>query len=130
VLEISPACCSLLLEFYTTMKPMLMSTFFWLTLAHAQINPRLDDVIKRIDIPPEFQSLIESVELRASSVVGHIQSAFSSAATAIPTDLLSAVAGILPTPAQSTSGAISGTESYLGLTLAMAGAAAMEYVVD
>jgi hypothetical protein len=112
------------------MKPMLMSTFFWLTLAHAQINPRLDDVIKRIDIPPEFQSLIESVELRASSVVGHIQSAFSSAATAIPTELLSAVAGILPTPAQSTSGAISGTESYLGLTLAMAGAAAMEYAVD
>jgi hypothetical protein len=79
-----------------------------------------------------YQSLIESVKLRASSVVGNIQSAFSSAATAIPTDLLSEVAGILPTeiPAQTTSGAISGTESYLGLTLAMAGAAVVGYAVD
>jgi malate/lactate dehydrogenase len=92
-------------------KPMLMSSLFMFTSAYAQINPRLDDVIKGIDIPHEYQSLIESVELRASSVVGNMQSAFSSAAsaaTAIPTDLLSEVAGILPTetPAQTHSGAI------------------------
>jgi hypothetical protein len=51
---------------------MLMTPLLMLTSAYAQMNPRLDDVIMGIDIPPEYQSLIESVKMRASSVVGNI----------------------------------------------------------
>lgn len=63
-------------------------------------------------MPSELESLIESVELKASSVIDNIHSAYSHAATAVPTDLLKDVGGLLPTQTPASDAAVDGAMSH------------------
>ncbi|KAF9729777.1 hypothetical protein PMIN06_008649 [Paraphaeosphaeria minitans] len=87
---------------------LFISVLFAVT--NAEISLHSTDLPNLPAIPSELQSLINSVELRASSAAGQINSIVSNAATAVPTQLLSKAIDILPveTSKISASGAASG----------------------
>lgn len=62
-------------------------------------------------MPSEFKSLLESVELQASSVVNDLHSAYSHIATAVPTDPLTHIGGLLPTQTPDSEAAVNGAVS-------------------
>lgn len=75
-------------------------------------------------MPPELESLFDSMELKASSLVNNIHSAYNHAATAIPTGLLTGVSGLMPaqTPGSDAvfDGAMSHKASYFSLIYGLA----------
>lgn len=105
------------------MKPTLLLCPLLIALSNAQLNPRAENTLKELSLPPELESLIHSVELQASSVVDDIHSAYSHAATAVPTALLTGIGGLLPTytpdPAAKVDGAMSHKAPYLSMSLGL-----------
>jgi hypothetical protein len=105
------------------MKPTLVFCPLLITLSNAQLNPRAENTLKELEMPSELESLIESVELQASSVVDNIHSAYSHVATAVPTDLLTDIGGLLPTQTPASDAAVDGAMSHkvspFGLTLGL-----------
>ncbi|RYN16052.1 hypothetical protein AA0119_g13265 [Alternaria tenuissima] len=103
------------------MKPTLVLCPLLIAIAHAERNSRAEDMPKELEM---LESLIESVELEASSVVNNIHSAYSLAATAIPTALPTGIYGLLPAQTGASNaavdGAISGQASYFTLAIAFA----------
>ncbi|KAH8622853.1 hypothetical protein IG631_22602 [Alternaria alternata] len=79
------------------MRPTLVLCPLLTALSNAQLDPRADNTRKELEMPPEFKSLLESVELQASSVVNDLHSAYSHIATAVPTDPLTDIGRLLPT---------------------------------
>jgi len=76
--------------------------------------PLLTAISRAEDKPNELEmleSFIESVELEASAVAQNIHSAYSLAATAVPTDLLTEIGGLLPTRTPASDSAVDGTIS-------------------
>jgi hypothetical protein len=105
------------------MKPTLLFCALLIALSNAQLEPHVGNKLKELEMPHELESIIESVELQASSVIDNIHSAYSHAATAVPTDLLTQIDGLLPTqtPASDAKvdGAISHQVSYFSFTLGL-----------
>ena len=97
---------SALLTSCVAMKSTLVFCPLLITLSNAQLNPRAENTLKELEMPSELESLIESVELKASSVIDNIHSAYSHAATAVPTDLLKDVGGLLPTQTPASDAAV------------------------
>ena len=106
------------------MKPSYIFYSTLVTLCNAQMNPRANDVSNELGMPSQPESLIESVQLQASSVVHNIQSAYSHAATAVPTGLIEDMQELFPTQnptaGPSSDGASPDKASYFGLTLGLA----------
>ncbi|KAF2846982.1 hypothetical protein T440DRAFT_521205 [Plenodomus tracheiphilus IPT5] len=113
------------------MKPTRVFCPLLITLSNAQLNPRAENMLKELEMPSELESLIESVELKASSVIDNIHSAYSHAATAVPTDILKDVGGLLPTQTPASDAAVDVAMSYkapcFALTLGLA-VVAVEFV--
>ena len=103
------------------MKPTLFLCPLLIAISHAKSNARAEDAQNELEM---LDSLIQSVELEASSVAQSIHSAYSIAATAVPTDLPTDFGGLLPTHTSASDatvgGAMSGQVSYLSLTIVLA----------
>ena len=114
------------------MKSTLIVTPLLFMLYNAQNNPRSINLSDVLDVPPELEGLISSVESQASSAVGEIKSALSKAATAIPPEVLSKASEMWPaeTSPVPSSGATSNIGAHLVVANAVVGAFAGWYVVN
>jgi hypothetical protein len=90
------------------MKPTLFLCPLLIAIAHAKSKARAEDRPNELGT---LESLIESVELEASSIAQNIHSAYSLAATAVPTDLLTDIGGLLPTQTPASDAAVDGAMS-------------------
>ncbi|EMD86761.1 hypothetical protein COCC4DRAFT_143586 [Bipolaris maydis ATCC 48331] len=105
------------------MKHTIVLCSLLIALSNAQLTTHSGNAPKRLELPPELESLIKSVELQASSVVDSLQSVYSEAATAAPTALLTGISGLLPThtpnPAAESSQPVSQKIPYFSMTIGL-----------
>lgn len=96
-----------------------------ITLTNAQASNFFTDKVEAFEIPSEVQSLINSVELQASSAVYELKSVLNDAVSAIPPDVFTQARELLPakTSKVSTSGASPTMDASLGLARGVVGAA-------
>lgn len=114
------------------MKCHFLSISVLFAVTNAEISFHSTDLPNLPAIPSGLQSLINSVESRASSAAGQINSIVSNAATALPSQLLSKAIDILPveTAKVSTSGATAGMGARSWSANGAVGAAVAWYMVN
>ena len=93
------------------MRPALVLCPLLTALSNAQRDPGADNRLDELEMSSEFKSLLESVELQASSAVNDLHSAYSHVATAVPTDPLTHIGWLLPTQIPDLKAAVNGATS-------------------